>query len=171
MNFRIILVFALSSLFVFALGCTKKQSSPVTNNSGAPVAQAHSNINLPFNLEPTPSQKMELEKIRAEYEEKLRAAQEAVGKTIPAAKQKLRIEAANKARAAGKMGKDFIDAIENAAKLSPEEQKNFQEAQAALSKIGQEVSSKLQALLTPAQKEQFKKRAQALKKLSSGHKK
>jgi hypothetical protein len=171
MNFRFILVFALSSLFVLGLGCTKKHSGSASQTSGAPNAQAHSNINLPFNIEPSPSQKLELDKIRVEYEEKLRTAQEAVGKTIPLAKQKLRMEAANKARAAGKIGKDFIDAIENVAKLSPEEQKNFQEAQAALSKIGQEVSSKLQALLTPAQKDQVKKRAEELKKLSLGHKK
>ncbi len=173
---------------VFFISCTKEAPpAPAINTQGAPSAGAvpppgapgainpvaggpvtppppQMMVRLPYNIAPTDKQKVELEKIQKKYGDKLEAARKGVANSISDEQKRARMEAGMKARAAGKTGKDLVDAINNAAKLSPEQQKKLGAAQQELSQVSQEMNNEMMALLTPEQKEEIKKKAEEIRK-------
>lgn len=140
---------------------------PVAPNSGTPAARPATPpivVRLPYNLTPTEKQKGELEKIQKKYGEQMETARSAVANALTDEQKKARMEAATKARAAGKTGKDLVDAINNAGKVTPEQQKKLMAAQQELAKVSQEMNKEMMALLTPEQKEEMRKKAEELRK-------
>lgn len=140
---------------------------PAAPTSGAPAAKPAAPpivVRLPYNITPTEKQKGELEKIQKKYGEQLETARVAVANALTEEQKKARIEAGAKARVAGKTGKDLVDAINNAAKITPDQQKKLMAAQQDLAKVSQEMNKEMMALLTPEQREELKKKAEELRK-------
>jgi len=113
---------------------------------------------LPFNLPPTKSQKLALDKIEAKYRDKFIAARLAIENAIPPEQMMAMREASEEAQKAGKHGKELMESIQKAGNVTEEQQKTFNKAKVELDKLSFEVESEISKLLNDDQKKEIKKR-------------
>lgn len=162
MNKKHLLITGALVLISFVFGykfssITGKSSGPgYSGNASSP--QRPRVAMLPFNIQPTESQRAELDKIDAKYGEKVINARNAMGSIMTPEQRKSRMEAAQKAMKEGKKGKDFMEAMERAAHMTPDQEKKMKEAQNTLMQLSQEMQSEIQKLLTDDQKKTIEER-------------
>jgi acetyl esterase/lipase len=103
-------------------------------------------------IEFSKEQRAKVEEIRKEFMPKLAEAQRKFNSVITEEQVRARREAMQKARDAGKEGQELRDAVEAAAKLTPEQQKQQAAIQEERNKLFAAIRTQLTALLTEQQR-------------------
>ena len=98
----------------------------------------------------TDQQKAKLKELRKEYEPKFKNAADSV---LTADQKKARDDAVKAAKDAGKKGEEVFKAARAAVKLTDDQKAKMKEA---LKSVGKELHERIQAILTPEQREQLK---------------
>jgi hypothetical protein len=152
------MVKSLPSLLAFAttialtgLACAdekKPEDRKLTEEERETEAIVASMFRFPEHLNLTEEQQKKLDKLREEYAEKVKAAHLAVKKIQTPERTKAKQEALKKAFAEGKRGQDLLKAVQDADKLTEEEQKTLAEQ----SKLYLELGKKRMDILTAEQK-------------------
>jgi len=117
---------------------------------------------LPFNIQPSDSQRKELDRIDEKYADKIMNARNAMANVVTPDQRKARMEAAQKAQKEGKKGKDFMDAIQQSMHLTPEQEKKMKDTQTELIDLSRQMQEEIQKLLTEDQKKEMNDRIKAL---------
>jgi hypothetical protein len=110
------------------------------------------------NLNLTDDQKAKLEEMKKEYDPKVKDATAKVEGVITAEQKKAREDALKEARDAGKRGQEVRDAAQAAMKLTDAQKADMKKFRQVVTDLNKEITDKVNALLTDAQKETLKAR-------------
>jgi Skp family chaperone for outer membrane proteins len=122
---------------------------------------------LPPSITLSAEQQEKLAALKKELVPKLTEANKKLAENLTDEQKKARREAAQAARQAGKKGKELQQAVEEAMKLTPEQQAAMTKARKELASVTQEVRTAVRNLLTDEQRAQLpqpKKGAKGKKK-------
>ena len=100
----------------------------------------------------TDEQKQKIENLRKEYEPKLSELREKIEGVLTPEQKKAREEAIKKAKEQGKKGREMLEAIRDAFKLTPEQETKMNELRTQMMQLFQEIRGKLEEILTDEQK-------------------
>lgn len=128
-----------------------------------PLGNVQAIFNLPAGIKPSDAQKTQLQNLRNKFGSRLEKAQLTVFNITTEEQRQARIKAANLAQKEGKKGKEMLDAINNAAPNTPEQNKRLSAAQLEFNQVTKEIRIEIAALMTPKQKEELKKLQQRKK--------
>jgi Spy/CpxP family protein refolding chaperone len=156
------LVLTLSLVFVADASAQRKERRREGRPGGRPNFSRVDMMVMGLTL--TDVQKTKVAELKKEYDPKFKESREKLDSILTEEQKKARKEAVDKARADGKQGKEAWDAAVAAVKLTPEQQKKMDEAKKASDALDKEVREKVEALLTPEQKEQQKKMREEMQK-------
>ena len=147
-----VLVLALSLVFVADLSAARRERR-------RPVGQPEfSRVDMMLRgLTLTDEQKTKVAELKKEYDPKFTENRTKFESILTDEQKKARKEAADKARAEGKKGKEVWDAALAAVKLTPEQKAKMDEVKKTKDTLEKELHEKVNAMLTPEQKEQLKK--------------
>ena len=124
-------------------------------------------VQLPKEITLTDEQKTKVAELEKEYAPKMKELREKLDKVMTEEQQKARHDAMKEAREKGKegkKGKELHQAINDAMKLSEEQQKKYDETDKQITALRLEILEKVKPLLTDEQKEKLPKRAAAARK-------
>jgi Spy/CpxP family protein refolding chaperone len=121
-------------------------------------AAAPSPFDVLKGLNLTDEQKAKVHDLKKEYGPKLKEAHQKVECILTADQKKAREEAMKEAKAAGKKRQEVWKAAEAAVKLTEDQKTQMKEAREGMHTLGKEIHEKINAILTPEQQEQLKKK-------------
>lgn len=111
---------------------------------------------IPKEITLTEDQKTKLEAIKKEHGPKVSELTKKLDESLTDEQKKARKEAADKARADGKKGKDLQATVEEALKLTDDQKKQRAEVQPELTKLTLSIKEQIHGLLTDEQKTHYK---------------
>ena len=154
---RTILTLALALLIASpAIALAKGEKKPAPCPATQFVNQMTKNLTL------TDDQKTKLEGFEKEFGPKMVDAAKA-GDVLTPEQKKARHEAEKAAKAAGKKGKDFKQAVDDATKVTPEQKTKIDDAAKQLKGLQKDLRDKVLSVLTDEQKDQLKPKKKANK--------
>lgn len=106
-------------------------------------------------LDLTAEQKEKLQKIRDDQGPKMKEAFGKLGEALTEEQKTAAGEAMKAAKAAGKKGREAIDSVQAAVKLTDEQKKKMAEVETELAKILRGTRKEIQGILTTEQREKF----------------
>ena len=124
-------------------------------------------VQLPKDITLNDEQKTKVAELEKEYGPKMKELREKLDKALTEEQKKARHDAMTEAREKGKegkRGKELHQAINDAMKLSEEQQKKYDETDKQITALRLEILEKVKPLLTDEQKEKLPKRAAAARK-------
>ena len=107
-------------------------------------------------LDLTAEQKEKLKKIRDEQGPKMKEAFGKLRDVLTEEQRNAAEEAMKTAKAAGKKGREALDAVQAAVKLTDEQKEKVAKVETELAKILRGMRKEIQGILTPEQQEKFK---------------
>jgi succinate dehydrogenase/fumarate reductase flavoprotein subunit len=140
---------------VLAQDARAKKNKPAARNKELPAVQ------LPKDITLTDEQKTKVAELEKEYGPKMKELREKLDKTMTDEQKKARQEVLKEAREKGKegkKGKELHQAINDAMKLTEEQQKKYDETDKQIVALRQEILEKVKPILTDEQKEKLPKR-------------
>jgi len=149
-------------LFVFGLMLSVVSSNGTaqeTKKNGKKSQNASAGLQiftLPKEITLTDDQKAKLEDLKKEHGPKLSELSKKMDESLTDEQKKARKEAADKARADDKKGKEFQAAVEEALKLTDEQKQKRSEVQPELAKLQASIREQIHAMLTDDQKTHYK---------------
>jgi Spy/CpxP family protein refolding chaperone len=157
-----VLVLVLSLVFVADASAQRRERRRAGREGGQP---SFSRIDMMLRgLTLTDEQKTKVAALKKEYDPKFKENRAKFEGITTDEQKKASKEGMDKARADGKKGKEVWDAGTAAAKLTPEQKAKLDEARKASEALDKEVRDKVMSILTPEQKEQWKKIREDMKK-------
>ncbi len=119
-------------------------------------------------LDLSEEQKANFKELWKEHMPKLKAVGEKMRDILTEEQRAARAEAQKAAIEAGKKGKEFRDAVQDAVKLTDEQKAKFAELRKEMQALRKEMREKSREILTPEQKEILKKKGQRPDRLMIG---
>jgi Spy/CpxP family protein refolding chaperone len=157
-----VLVLALSLVFVADVSAQRRERRRGGREGGPPNFSRVDMMVMGLTL--TDDQKTKVAELKKVYDPKFKENRTKMESILTDEQKKARKEAMDKARADGKKFKGVWDAGQAAVKLTPEQQTKWDEAKKAGDALEKEVREKVDAFLTPEQKEQQKKMRENMRK-------
>lgn len=159
---RAVLLLTLAVLVAAPLfAAAPKKEKPPKKAPPSPAAQRVERMLMGLTI--TDEQKGKLEAIQKEFDPKFVEALKAADVFTPEQKE-ARNKAATEAKAAGKKGKEFQEALNAAVELSEEQKAKLAEAKKPVAALDKELRQQVMAVLTDEQKAELKKKAAEAKK-------
>ncbi len=124
-------------------------------------------VQLPKDITLTDDQKTKVAELEKEYAPKMKELREKLDKVMTEEQKKARLEVMKEHREKGKegkKGKELVQALKDAMKLSEEQQKKYDETDKQITALRHEILEKVKPLLTDEQKAKLPKRPEARKK-------
>ncbi len=155
-----------SFMLAVAVGAAeeKKADEKKADTTKPAVKQAENPLPALFKgLNLSDEQKVKAEELNKEFSAKTKGIIEKMEAVLTDEQKKARDEAAKKAVAAGKKGREISEAVSAALKLTDEQKTKLQEIGKEMAPLQRDFMGKVLALLTPEQQEQLKERFQGKK--------
>jgi Spy/CpxP family protein refolding chaperone len=157
-----VLVLAVSLTFVASLSAQVKERRHDGHKGGQPK---FSRIDMMLRgVTLTDEQKTKVAALKKEYDPKLKEGMTKAESIVTPEQKKAGREAGEKARADGKKGKEAVEAVEAAMKLTTEQKTKMDEAKKKMLALDKELREKVMGLLTTEQKDQLKKAREEMRK-------
>jgi len=131
-------------------------SAEAAKEKKKPDGSANPVFAIPKEITLTAEQQTKLDAIKKEEGPKVAELTEKLDAVLTAEQKTARKEAAAKAKADGKKGKDAATAVEEALKLTDEQKKQRAEVQPEMAKLQASIKEKIHGLLTDEQKAHYK---------------
>lgn len=154
---RTVLMLALVLVMATALAAAPKKGKAKREKKAPPCPAAQRVERMLSGVTLTDDQKDKIKEIAKEFGPKLMEVMKKMDVFTPEQK-KARGEAAKEAKAAGKKGKDFQQALEAAVTLTDEQKKKIAEARKEMAPLEKELRQAVLGVLTDEQKQTLKKR-------------